>query len=478
MSTQPRELPKLPVLPKLPKVENQDSARENSVLDQPWRIAMLPEDEVPTIAVPSPDAEPPRKSPSLPWRPGDVARLKDDTPEGMMRYIATHSTGWWQEMAERALRDTEKARRMAQEAGWRPGQYWTLEVDIEAREKMRAREEARRQREQAERAREQAEKEAFAQRQMELLKKAGRAPRCEYIFTDGRGCRGPQVRGERWCHGHAKTMSYRPENLELLPMEDEQAVTVNLYRVTRSLLSGRITEKVVGLALWSIAIAAPCAKRINSHRGGAETPRKAKNDLPQMSADGRKPRTHHGGAETRRKTTRELPQINADRRRLKLKKGKEGEAAGVNPGMTRRKSFVSGVDTGGTPVVEQRQSRENALKRHCHRSHSRDLSTPPRSAGACSESLKMTGIGECGRKGTHARLSDEAQQKGHSPIERSGHRDVGTSEKQNLHSSAAPRLRGEIAAKAGRTRQYRRVKPLKSTDLHSHAQPMSRDGHL
>jgi hypothetical protein len=31
--------------------------------------------------------------------------------------------------------------------------------------------------------------------------------------------------------------------------------------VTNSLLAGRITEKVAGLALWSVAIAAPCVKR-------------------------------------------------------------------------------------------------------------------------------------------------------------------------------------------------------------------------
>jgi hypothetical protein len=73
-------------------------------------------------------------------------------------------------------------------------------------------------------------------------------------------------RSERWCHGHAKMMSYRPEKLEILPMEDEQAVMVNLYRVTNSLLTGRITEKVAGLTLWSIAIGAPGAGKLSPQR--------------------------------------------------------------------------------------------------------------------------------------------------------------------------------------------------------------------
>src|SRR6185437_2320000 len=97
----------------------------------------------------------------------------------------------------------------------------------------------------------------------------------------------PQVRGERWCHGHAKMMSYRPEKLEILPMEDEQAVMVNLYRVTNSLLAGRITEKVAGLTLWSIAIGAPAVSRTSPQRT-RRTQRKNKNHSPQMNRDERR----------------------------------------------------------------------------------------------------------------------------------------------------------------------------------------------
>jgi hypothetical protein len=92
--------------------------RATSLLDEPWKVTLVPAG--------APVGEDPHAAKSLPWHVGDVTRLKDDSPKGMMEYIATHSTGWWREMAERALRDTEKAERMAHEAGWEYGQYWAL----------------------------------------------------------------------------------------------------------------------------------------------------------------------------------------------------------------------------------------------------------------------------------------------------------------------------------------------------------------
>jgi hypothetical protein len=395
MSTQPSSVET--TIPTPFTTEDTEEHREElkSLLDEPWKVTILPDPpKLPPGVLPAPD---PHAAKSLPWRRGDVTRLKDDSPKGMMEYIAMHTSGWWQELAERALRDNDKAERMAREAGWQPGQYWSLEVDAEAKQKLLEAEEAKRQREEAERAKEQAEKEAFMQRQVELLKKAGKAPRCEYVYTDGRGCRAPQVKGERWCHGHVRMMSYRPEKLELEPMEDEQAVMVNLYRVTRSLLAGRISEKVAGLTLWSIAIGMPVASRVRkTYHGGTETRRKARRSLPRIHADERgserkqakakpktfetrrnggtgrktaenrpqmntgerrsekkvsKHKTHRGGAETRRKSS---PLINTDG--IDKPKGHAGtppRSAKIgpsgDPGVTRRKSFRSGVTGGGTP---------------------------------------------------------------------------------------------------------------------------------
>jgi hypothetical protein len=293
----------------------------------------------------------------------------------MMEYIATHSTGWWKEMAERALRDTEKAERMAREQGWQPGQCWALEVDAEAKQKLLDAEEANRVREEAERAKELAEKEAFVQRQMELLKKAGRAPRCEYQYTDGRGCKSPQVKGERWCHGHAKMMSYRPEKLEILPMEDEQAVMVNLYRVTKSLLAGRISEKVAGLTLWSIAIGARGSRVIardrrhrrdrkdkpqtsETRRNGGSRGKEGRHS-PQMTADGRRSERKLSRESTRKNTNddalRAIQVLQSRQRRPllqddELKRADRAARGVVHPGVTNGKSFVSGVTEGSTPL--------------------------------------------------------------------------------------------------------------------------------
>jgi hypothetical protein len=231
---------------------------------------------------------------------------------------------------------------MAREQGWQYGQYWALEVDAEAKQKLLEAEEAKRVREEAARAREDAEKEAFVQRQMELLERAGRAPRCEYQYTDGRACKAPQVRGERWCHGHAKMMSYRPEKLEILPMEDEQAVMVNLYRVTNSLLAGRISEKTAALVLWSAAMVAPglIARKRITHRGGAETRRRAKKLLPRINTDERgleKQQLANGNSQLAKPKTFETQR----------NRGKGGRAG--HSGVTNDKSFVSGVASRSTP---------------------------------------------------------------------------------------------------------------------------------
>jgi hypothetical protein len=367
MSTQPFSSIEA-TTPKPFTTEDTEEHREElkSLLDEPWKITILPEPaRLPPGVLPAPE---PHAAKSLPWRRGDVTRLKDDSPEGMMRYIAMHTSGWWQELAERALRDNEKAERMAREAGWQPGQYWSLEVDAEAKQKLLDAEEARRQREEAARVKEAAEKDAFMQRQMELLKKAGRAPRCEYLYTDGRGCRAPQVKGERWCHGHAKMMSYRPEKLELEPMEDERAVMVNLYRVTRSLLAGRISEKTAGLMLWSVAIGMPGARRLGKPGQPRRTRRKI---LPRINADERR---------SGKKVSREVTRMNTN--------------AQIHAGVTNDKSFVSGVDgrvppVSGDPVIGRSGDQKINHKGHegSRRNASKEIAREEQSSG--SDSIRV-----------------------------------------------------------------------------------------
>ena len=282
---------------------------------------------------------------------------------------------------------------------------------------MRSCDSAKRVREEAARAKELAEKEAFVQRQMELLERAGRAPRCEYKYTDGRGCKSPQVKGERWCHGHAKMMSYRPEKLEILPMEDEQAVMVNLYRVTQSLLAGRITEKTAGLILWSAAMVAAGLNRRRNHRDG-------------------KGNTHHGDTEARRKTKKVLPRIGADARGSERRVSRESRHAAtgstrkntnqegarrgvVHAGVTNDKSFVSGVGAGSTPAYRRERRHRTTSCPSRPKPGRPGTPTSPRSERQNPKSLKHRGSG----------------------VSRGSH-------KQELHSSVSPCLRVDPAPRS------------------------------
>ncbi|HET9184382.1 MAG TPA: hypothetical protein VFP59_19850 [Candidatus Angelobacter sp.] len=485
-----------------------------SLLDEPWKVTLVPEPpRLPPGVLPAPEPHTPK---SLPWRRGDVARLKDDSPRGMMEYIATHTNGWWQELAERALRDNEKAERLVREQGWQPGQYWSLEVDAEAKQKLLDAEEAKRQREEAERATEAAEKEAFMQRQMELLKKAGRAPRCEYVYTDGRGCRAPQVKGERWCHGHAKAMSYRPEKLEMELMEDEQAVMVNLYRVTRSLLAGTISEKTAGLMLWSVAIGMPGAKKVSreltrmkqkAHHGGAETRRKSKS-LPPIDADDRgsgkkqlangnwplgKPEMQRNGTNGgEKKVSRELT-----RNELTRKKTNECDA---HSGVTQRKSFKSGVgcrvapaiaeiarDRTTSPGSEERNHKGAGSKEGRVIAEGEQFSVSPRLRGekpTSNHKGAQSSGSEWFRENASNRHGQDQHSRGpstspHSPSTGSGSLGVGRDDSgkgrrhtasdvdaaEKGHSSASPRLRGEKSSSSHKDRESSssiRVHPRRS----------------
>src|SRR6185437_9402082 len=185
----------------------------------------------------------------------------------------------------------------------------------------------------------------------------------------------PQVRGERWCHGHAKMMSYRPEKLEILPMEDEQAVMVNLYRVTNSLLAGRISEKTAALLLWSAAMVAPGLRKsrvIARNRNVIARNREGKS------------KTYHGDTEARRKTRKNSPQMQiktlplmntdgTDPKRVK-KQDREHYSPGgpcryvksaraSHSGVTHDKSFKSGMETGRTPRIAEIARDRNVIAR-------------------------------------------------------------------------------------------------------------------
>jgi len=213
------------------------------------------------------------------------------------------------------------------------------------------------------------------------------------------------------------------------------------------LLAGRITEKVAGLALWSIAIGAPAATRISPQRT-RRAQRKNENRLPQIhgkpglvNADGRRserkfsresrhPRQAGAGAGTR------LTRTNTNQHES-------------DSGVTRCKSFKSGVAPRTTPSAKlgNSGSRENSLKRHRHDRHSRDLSTPPHVADASSESLKMT-MGERHRHSSERGNVSTACDLKTTTDNHTGHEGAQRSHREGEHSSVSPCLRGEIESRA------------------------------
>ena len=211
---------------------------------------------------------------------------------------------------------------------------------------------------------------------------------------------------------------------------------VNLYRVANSLLAGRISEKVAGLTLWSIAIGMPGARKLSPQRS-RRAQRKSK-ILPRISADERGSERKVGSELTRTQgcASRDLGGSTPRNTGASLTMTSRGAAKSArrsfsHSGVSKDKSFISGVAHGRTPGAKVRGSDfcENSLKRYGRIQHSRDLSTPPRVAHARSESLKRTRGGERGARLQRGVFRNESAESGDGRIGTSAHRDTGVSGK-------------------------------------------------
>jgi len=99
------------------------------------------------------------------------------------------------------------------------------------------------------------EKIEFYKRQLALLDLARQAPRCEHVFTDGRTCKAPRVRKGKLCYAHTLMEEKRPQEWDLPPLEDANAVMLWLMDVLRGLAEGRISEKTAGLMFYGLQLA-------------------------------------------------------------------------------------------------------------------------------------------------------------------------------------------------------------------------------
>ena len=242
-----------------------DGPRARPWPDEPWRVKIWSEAD---------DARE-RATPQLKvarWRAGDLARLKEDTPHGVLKYVATHDDGFWGQMAAKLLKDADRLEEMAKEVV--PfGTAWHVDTDLEKLQQLKEEREARR-------AKEEAERQQFIEKQHEKLKRAGEAPRCEHVYMDGRRCKGPQMKGEPWCYNHKQMMTYRPGELTMAPLEDENALMVNILQIQRALITGRLTEKTAALLLYSVAIAAPSVGKVQKPEENSPCPDRAEAARP------------------------------------------------------------------------------------------------------------------------------------------------------------------------------------------------------
>ena len=88
------------------------------------------------------------------------------------------------------------------------------------------------------------------------LHRADEAPRCVWVREDGTVCKSPRMKNDIHCYAHYQMRKARAENLWLPALTDANAIQMAVMLVQRALIDGEVTEKMAGLLLYSIQIAA------------------------------------------------------------------------------------------------------------------------------------------------------------------------------------------------------------------------------
>jgi hypothetical protein len=88
------------------------------------------------------------------------------------------------------------------------------------------------------------------------LHRADAAPRCVWIHEGGTVCKSPRMKNDIHCYAHYQMRHARAEKLWLPALTDANAIQMAVMMVQRALIDGEISEKMAGLLLYSIQIAA------------------------------------------------------------------------------------------------------------------------------------------------------------------------------------------------------------------------------
>ncbi len=193
----------------------------------------------------------------------------------------------------------------------------------------------------------------FHRRQLALLlDKANEAPRCAHIFADGRCCAAPRVKKGTLCYAHAQMEARKPQNMNLPPLEDANAVMIWIMEVSRGLLDGRINERTAGLMFYGLQLAMVNAR----HTTFKETdPREMVRTAPK---DCRNRRDRRSSPKVELTVKQKITTEDAENRRDSRDRTHSPTAGFTNEGSAReaRKSGRNEAELEGNPGVESAKS--------------------------------------------------------------------------------------------------------------------------
>ena len=201
---------------------------------------------------------------------------------------------------------------------------------------------------------------------MACLAKADAAPRCEHMFQDGTRCGSPRMKTGELCYAHERMAKVRPRKLNLVPMEDANAIMLNIMEINRALVDEEITEKRAGMLLYSQQLGLQALGKLTFQKTRPEEMVR----LEEIAADLRR-KAQIGEEEVSREQTQ--TSTNGEERLATDEHGRAliGEqeqtaedaedAEGAEGGMNE----LTAVDDGTTGTGEERQSCQN--RRNCQR---------------------------------------------------------------------------------------------------------------
>ena len=95
------------------------------------------------------------------------------------------------------------------------------------------------------------------------LEKANQAPRCEKRKSNGKMCRAPKMRGEKYCCMHLALEAARPTKFSLPALDDANSIQVGLTKTAQGLVDGTLDEKVATKLAYVLQVAMSNVGRVN-----------------------------------------------------------------------------------------------------------------------------------------------------------------------------------------------------------------------